>query len=396
MRHFLLPLAIVLLLFPSFVWSQPISNQSWQTATISSGAITIDCADLLLPFELGRLLSEPNPTTERGEMDESLRSSHATKVKLQPETGTSDTLTTISGCTQDGAMVMLGTADVGDSVTVAHTDASIELVDDEDIVLGDPTKIITLIRKDSVWVSVGGGGSGGGFGKTVSGLDGESNAFIFKDSNNDGFKVYCDTSGCVFECVLDIGGTETACTPSEIKTATITPSIFSPDESLCEHVTSVTLNVQKIPVAITCDDDDAAEFEAVIAMPDRWDGSTLVVYSFLHTAETTPAGDIFLDWGGYCVENGSLSGHNNFPTETTDGEMLIDLDAHTQHDVIITPTTGNIPLDNCGGTGKKVLHLRAQVDATLTTADDSGTNPALDDQYFIQFQIEYGLSAYTD
>jgi len=156
---------LILAFFNVTVAQAPLSHQNWNSATISAGAITIDCAPLLLPIELGRVLAEPNPTVApRGEMDKSLRSSHPVKVSLQPETGVVDDLTTINGCTTNGAKVQLATTDTGDTVTVKHTPGSIEFFGATDVVLSNRVQVLTLERKAGVWVSVGavGGASGGG------------------------------------------------------------------------------------------------------------------------------------------------------------------------------------------------------------------------------------------
>lgn len=156
--------AILLILSTNLVYAQSISHQNWQSETISGGTISVSCAPLLLPYELGRLLEEPNPTTARGEMDQSLRSAHAIKVSLQPETGTSDDLTSISGCTTNGARVQLSTTDTGDTITVVHTPGSIEFSGGGNVVLSSPLQILTLQRKGGVWLAdggLGGGGSGG-------------------------------------------------------------------------------------------------------------------------------------------------------------------------------------------------------------------------------------------
>lgn len=156
-------IAALLLLFSANAFSQPISHQNWQNATVSADAIVVNCAPLLLPFELGRLLVESSPTTDRGEMDQSLRSSHAIKVSLQPETGTSDQITSITGCTTNGARVQLSTTDTGDTITVVHTPGAIEFSGGTNVVLDSPLKILTLQRKGGVWVADGGlGGAGSG------------------------------------------------------------------------------------------------------------------------------------------------------------------------------------------------------------------------------------------
>ena len=162
--------AILLLSVTSTAWGQAISHQNWQNQTVASDAITVDCAPLLLPFELGRLIVENNPTTERGEMDKSLRSAHAAKVSLQPETGSSDQITSITGCTTNGARVQLATVDTGDSITVVHTPGVIEFAGGSNVLLDSPLKILTLQRKSGIWVSDGGVGGSGGSGGVLEDL----------------------------------------------------------------------------------------------------------------------------------------------------------------------------------------------------------------------------------
>ena len=155
--------AILLSMLSQITYAQtPLSHQNWNSATIASGVITVDCAPLLLPIELGRLLSEENPTVSRGEMDKSLRSSHPIKISLQPETGIADDITSITGCTTNGARIQLSTADVGDTITVVHTPGAIEFFGGVNVTLSSPLQILTLQRKSGIWVSDGGLGGGSG------------------------------------------------------------------------------------------------------------------------------------------------------------------------------------------------------------------------------------------
>lgn len=164
--HYVL-VTIVVILLHSIAYTQPISHQNWQQATITSGAISTGCAELILPFEKGSLLVEANPTVARGEMDSSLRSPHPVKIELQPESGTSDTLTTVSDCNIDGSILWLSTQDVGDIITIEGGE-SFSLTGD-DIIIDSPFRVHMFVRKSGTWVHVGGGsGSGGGI-ETVLG-----------------------------------------------------------------------------------------------------------------------------------------------------------------------------------------------------------------------------------
>src|SRR5688572_2647195 len=158
--------AILLSLLPRLTDAQLISHQNWQNATVASDAIAVSCASLLLPAELGRLLIESTPTVSRGEMDSSLRAGHPIKVSLQPQSGTSDSISSITGCTTNGSRIQLATVDTGDTITVMHTPGAIEFAGGGNVVLDSPLKILTLQRKSGIWVADGGLG-GGIFGSSV-------------------------------------------------------------------------------------------------------------------------------------------------------------------------------------------------------------------------------------
>lgn len=475
MSRLSIAISLVLVLATS-VLAQSLARQNWQSATISSDTLSVECSQLLLPFYLGRLLEEPNPTTAIGEMHKTLSSSHEIKITAAAQTGVADNLTAISGTIYDGCQVMIA-ADTGDTITVVHTPGSIELVDGVNVALSG-VKILTLVRKGSVWVPTGsgGGGSGGGnitvadgqtltitadnqnanegiilkpvancasaitFGqlcpdsddhilyvgtgtgivsysggggtgsgctdandcfaanKVVDNLDGESNSAVFKGSSGSALKLFEGAQGMELKCVTDYGtGSEAACVPSELKTTTMSPGRMAVDGSYCVQQFNVLMYTLPVPVVITCADNNAATIYLYTMMPDRWDGVNLKVYSSLHTAETSPAGNIRIDWTGFCVIDGDLDGGATWATETSNGYMLIALDGHDQHDEVTTGTAGNVPLNTkCTNAAKKGLWLRGQIDASATTADDSGAGEVLADQYFKDFAIEYGLKAYTD
>lgn len=459
-RYFL---SLFILLAAAAAYAQPVSYQGWQSATIASGAITLTCYELLLPHIEGQLLSEPSPTSTCGQMCQALSSGHPVKVALTAEGGgPADSLTAVNGCTLDGARISLAAVS-GDTITVEDTPGVIELVDDVSIVLDDPIKILTLQRKDGVWVaenSVGGASSGGnitvadgakldfadpssdnaleglfvpghtscanfiGFRQFCYDTDDEliclgngtgitclsvaqcatsvscinnqitsiqTNPFIIVDNNNDGFRARIGASGPVWECVEDIGGTETLCTPSEIRTVGLIPGSFTVDGTHCVRNIDATVNAETVPVSITCADNDLGLFTLHIPILDRFDGTNLIISAELHSNEATPAGDIELDWRAYCVETGESSGTGSYPAETANGTMTIDLDSLSGTDrSVIASTVGDIPMSGCSDSGKKSLWLRAELDATGTTADN------LTDQHLIGFWLEYGSKAYTD
>lgn len=151
--------AILLSLLPRLTNAQLISHQNWQNATVASDAIAVSCASLLLPFELGRLLIESTPTVSRGEMDTSLRAGHPIKISLQPQSGTSDSISSITGCTTNGSRIQLATVDTGDTITVVHTPGAIEFAGGANVILDSPLKILTLQRKAGIWVADGGLGA---------------------------------------------------------------------------------------------------------------------------------------------------------------------------------------------------------------------------------------------
>lgn len=160
------------LAYPQFSFSQTsISQQEEQSQTISAGAIIVDCADSLLPFDKGTVLDEPSLFTVRGEMDESLRSSHPARIALQPESGASDDLTSISGCSHDGAMIWLRVEDAGETITVRDSASgntgTIQLLDDVDIVLDDERKVVVFGLFGGAWSAIASGASGSSGGNIV-------------------------------------------------------------------------------------------------------------------------------------------------------------------------------------------------------------------------------------
>lgn len=442
MRYFAFLILSVFFII-SNVYAQPKSGQSWQQSTIATDSITVSCRPLLLPYEMGRLLFEGNPTTVEGEMDSTLRSAHPVRVLLQPQTGTSDTLSAINGCNVDGAVVQLAMADIGDTVTVANS-ATIKFADGLPFTISNVYTIVTLIRKGGVWVSaagaspsggieianncahatafdavcidrvqrriylgtgtgivaIGGGGSEGGdgcfglddcfdIGPTIDGLNGRTNALRLLDANGDGFLIYVGTSGPVIECVTDFGTVnEAPCTPTAEKSFALYPNNFSPDGTYAQLALSQALNSGRATSAITFADNDASGIEAIIPMPNTWNGLTLRLQGWMHTAEASPDGVIRLDWSGYCVAGTSAGGTGAYAAETSDGIMVFSLNGHAQHRQIEDTTTGNVPLSGCVGTTNRILWLRAMVSAANTTADN------LPQQYFFMFTGIYGLRTF--
>lgn len=440
MRYFAF-LILSVFIFISNIYAQPKSGQVWQSATISSDSITISCRPLLLPYELGRYLFEPSSTTVEGEMDSSLRSGHPVRVLLQPQSGTSDTLSAINGCNVDGAVVQLGTADIGDTITVAHN-TTIAFPDAQPVAINTVHKIITLVRKGGIWVaamtgvsggdieianncahatafdqlcidrvqrriflgtgngivSIGGGtGEGGGcfgldecfdLGSTIDGLDGRTNALRLLDSNGDGYLIYVGTSGPVIECVVDFGTVnEAPCVPTAHESFTLHPANFSPDGTHMQWAFNQALNSGRATVVLIPADNDLGGVEAMVSMPDSWDGTSLILRGFLHTAEATPGGNIEIDWTGYCVSGTAAGGTGAYASETSNGTMLFSLAGQAQHRQILA-TTLNIPLATCTGTTSRILWIRGMMDATATTADN------MSQHYLFMIKGDFGLSTF--
>jgi hypothetical protein len=157
---------LVLFLFTPHAFSQPHSQQPWYSATISSDTLAVTCHKLWVPPDEGRLLSDPTPTTTCGEMCQALSSSHPKKYELQPQTGTSDNLSTITGCTIDGAKIQLSIADSGDSITIQDS-VSIALPGNQPIIIDETIEIVTLQLKNGVWVLDSGSGGSGGSGTVI-------------------------------------------------------------------------------------------------------------------------------------------------------------------------------------------------------------------------------------
>jgi hypothetical protein len=361
------------------------------------------------------------------------------RVLLQPQSGTTDTLSAINNCTIDGAVVQLSTTDVGDIITVANS-ASIKFPDGQPYVLDNIYTILTLVRKGGVWVPAMGSSPSGGIeianncshatafdqvcidrvqriiylgtgtgivaiargageggdgcfglddcfdlGPTIDGLNGRTNALRLLDSGGDGFLIYTGTSGPVIECVKDFGTvTEAGCTPTHQGYFALYPANFSPDGTHFVHSFNVTLNAERVPVTLNPGDNDAAGIVVAIPMKDSWDGVNLRIHGYLHTAAATPSGIIKLDWSGYCVTGTSASGTGAYATETVNGVMSFNLASMAQHRQIIQPTANNIPLAGCTTSANRTLWLRGMVDATATTSGN------MSQQHFFVFQVRYG------
>lgn len=392
---------ILLMLFflPSLARSQPTSGQEWEFATISGDAITIACMPLNLPDELGRYLIDDNPTSVCGEFCQTLRSPHEAKVSLEPQTGTADTLSSIAGCTEDGAKVILAPQDVGDSITVQHSEVptanQIYNPAGESYTMVGPYQSVFLVRRNSVWILLGGTGSGTSDltahetfqnDKVVAGLDGTANAAQFRDTaETAAIRIYSNATEMVIDCVESPDGAATPCANREIFTASIFGKMI-PDGLNCEHNFTLTLGDKIYNTTITCAKTNGALFQGKFFMPDRWDGVTLKASIGIHTDEGAPSGDLRFDWAGYCIRHGE-SNNVNAPGPTS---MFVDLDGLDRHDEAIGTTAANIPVNNCTAAGKRVLWLGAVVNTTGYSADNPLTHHITD------VIIEYGANAFTD
>ena len=472
MRNIILSLFIILIL-PIASYSQtPISDQGWQTVTISGDTITVDCADFVVPYTKGDLLDEPNPVTVRGEFDETLRSPFPVKIAISPESGTADNISTISGCTINGARIEMRSATVGNTITVLDSAAGLsgsqQFPGDVNIVLSDPAsiRVIEYVGTANAWMIYGGGGSSlegnlvltdgqlidansgmtfdsanegvaiggstscsfaatrdgllcrdtddvelcwgtgsgiqcisGGqcsdsqacFGNIITGID--TSPFIMYADNDDGFVARKTGSGLEFGCFEDISGAMTPCKPPEIVSMAF--SRCTADESQAFRAFDVSLsNGEVAEVGYTISDDDTGAGGVIrchFPINERFDGTNLQIGAFVDSQETTPAGDINLDWVGYCTSYDSTINTTNYPSADSNSEMVIDLDALSGTNRMATgETVGNIPLSGCTTAGPKILWLEATVDETSTTADN------LTQQIIFDFIARYGISANTD
>jgi hypothetical protein len=394
---YLFIIASLLILIGNPAYSQTISHQNWQTQTIVNDTVTVDCAQLKLPFELGRLLVEDRPTVSRGEMDQSLRSSHPMKIMLQPESGSADDLTTISGCTIDGARIQLATADVSDTITVKHTPGFIEFADALDVVLDNRLKILTLQRKAGIWVADGGLGAGGGGTTNLANACSLGEAVTIGCTSADvGYRFYNDGGGMVQECfagsstcnydisiasgnnfLLTLNGTPQLTISSagavtlgaameERKVMSFPAGMLVVDNAQCIKATGVTLNAEVFSASITCTDNNAASIYFEFPAPEAWDEAELSLTGVFFQEDSSPDGVLEIDWTAYCAGHSDPFGHNTFTAETSNGTMSLTASGLALNDLGYAATTGNIPIGSC--TEGDMVRVRGQVDATATTA----------------------------
>jgi hypothetical protein len=188
---FLLILSSLLLCFAHLVWAQPENAQVWTTSHgITSDSISIDCSEFQLPVDVGRLLEEPDPiNVNTGELSQTMLSSQPLKITLQPETSTTDTLSTISGCTIDGTEIYLATHDSGDTITISAS-GNIN-PPGSSVTLDDPEDVVHLVLRGSTWYVVGGLGSGGSSSsKVITDAVDKASAFQAGDGTS-----YCEIWG---------------------------------------------------------------------------------------------------------------------------------------------------------------------------------------------------------
>lgn len=191
-RHLALSFLLASLFLSTLVVSaQPLNDQDWNSSVaLTSDSLVVDCSEFLLPIDVGRILSEPDPPNVEGEFAATLRAGFANKITLQPESGTTDTLATISGCTVDGAEFFLQAQDVGDTITITST-GNID-VPAGTFALDDPNIIVHLVLEGSTYKFVGGAGVGGGHGDGANCPAGQ-------------FPLGVDASGAVQSCTVDQG-----------------------------------------------------------------------------------------------------------------------------------------------------------------------------------------------
>ncbi len=392
---------LLTLLISNPSYSQPISHQNWQTATIINDSITVSCADLRLPFEKGSLLSEPTPTTARGDMDYALRSPHPVKVLLNAETGTTDTLSSIGGCTINGARIQISPAVSGVAITVLHTSGQIEFPDGQNVVLNSIRQILTLQRKSGIWVLDSGFGSGSGGstsgGKVWNDLDGSANAAKFLDSSNNGFLIFGDTDGGHLQCIIDDGGQNLPCdfnisivdtknfvlslagvpaltvtstgvstlgeAMKEIHTVWVPAGMMEVDGTQCTKNTDVILSAANYPATIDCTDNDAASIYFDVYPGNAWDAAYLTLTGVWFQGDSTPDGNYNIDWAGYCASDSDPFFHTTFSTETA---MDFAPSTYAQNDGMVITTAGLTLSGTCAK--GDMVRIRGQVDATGTTA----------------------------
>lgn len=409
-------LAILLILINNIAYSQPISHQNWQTQTIVGDVLEVNCAGLKLPFELGRLLVEDQPTVSRGEMDQSLRSSHPAKVLLQPESGTTDSITSISGCTIDGARIQLSTTDVGDTITVVNTPGSIEFADGLDVVLDNRLKILTLQRKGGIWMldgGIGGGGGGGGSPTLTNACSLGEAVTIGCTSADVGYRFYNDGGSMVQECfagagscnydvsvasgnsfTLTLDGTPQLTISSagavtlgaaleERKSMAFPAGMMVVDGTQCTKTTGVTLNAEVFSAVITCTDNNAASIYFEFPAPEAWDEAELTLTGIFFQDDSSPDGILEIDWTAYCAGHSDPFGHNTYTGETANGTMSLTASGLALNDLGYASTTGNIPIGSCSE--GDMVRIRGQVDATATTA----ATPADINLLYVKAQLKF-------
>jgi len=409
-------MAFVLCVFTFWLCSMaaaqpPLTDQEWHhNVALSSDTLTIACAPFVLPVDTGTVISDADPFVTKGVASLTLSSSHLNKIALQPESGASDTLSTISGCTTEGAMIMLTTEDVGDSIQI--TDAGNINTPGADVVIDNPEKVRILVLIDSEWRFAAGTGSGAGVevdtlasvflrGNTASPAPCATRPLTVDNAGDDSidicisateqpsFLTRCDGGPCsyffdilsgeimqfsyggVVGMTIDSNFNTTLANNAKRKRAPwIGAGAWSSDGTQCLEWDDTSFNGAPGRPAIACADNDASTISASAVLESNWDVGPFEVRAWVIATAAAPAGIYHLDWAIQCRGSGEIA-DNTWGTEQS---TVFNLDAGGDCGGSACPQWTELrqvsaSITAAGGCQKNDrISVRGQIDAAATTA----------------------------
>jgi len=389
----------------------PLTDQEWHhNVALSSDTLTIACAAFTLPVDIGQVVSDADPFVTKGTASLTLSSAHFNKITLQPEAGTSDTLSTISGCAVDGALVMLTTEDLGDTITI--TDSGNINTPGADVVIDNPEKVRILVLIDGEWRFAAGTGSGGGvevdtlasvflrgntaspapcatYPLTIDNAGDDSINLCISATEQPSFLTTCDGGPCSYffdipsgeimqflyagtvgQTIDSSGNMTLAGNMKRRRAPWIGAGAWSSDGTQCLEWADTSFNGAPLRPAITCADNDASTITTSAVLDSSWDAGTFEVRAWIIATAGTPAGIYHFDWAIQCRGSGEVA-DNTWGTEQS---TVWNLDAGGDCGGSACPQWAELrqvsaAITAAGGCQKNDrISVRGQINAAATTA----------------------------
>jgi hypothetical protein len=167
-------------------------------------------------------------------------------------------------------------------------------------------------------------------------------------------------------------------------------SIFLPagsaetDEILCTEPEKVTLSPSDDYFfrVINCQDNDNANFQFSVVMPDSWSATGITVEATIFSTDSAPSGNYELNWTGTCTGDGDVV------TGSLGTEVPTVFTLATQNVMEVVTSSTLTPGGGCQG--GDILRVRGRINAAGTTTTQIATT------YFYGAKVEYEVNTVSD